>query len=218
MSASAYGAYSDDNPFVEAMLRMMEIFGLIDRDRLPFGVPYLPAYGQYMSPGFGTLGAYPLTGLGGLPTAGGIPGLGGVPGLSPLSGFGGQPAMTGPVGVPMPGMNGGPYGMHPGSGWSQGIYGNPGYWNQGRLNAPRGRLDGAWELENGTLVIIQGEAARLYLTRQQYQDFLIRYDRQFLSWKPLEGVYAATYRYQFRDGRMILSDEEGRVLLMRRRR
>ena len=55
-SASAYGGYGDDNPFVEAMLRMMEIFGLINRDRLPLNVPYLPGYG-----GLGSLGSLPGT-------------------------------------------------------------------------------------------------------------------------------------------------------------
>ena len=56
LPANSYGAYGDDNPFVEAMLRMMEIFGLIDRTRLPLGTPYLPAYGQS---GMTGLGAFP---------------------------------------------------------------------------------------------------------------------------------------------------------------
>ena len=220
----AYSMYGEENPFVEAMLRMMEIFGLIDRDRLPLGVPYLPTYGQYLSPGLGTLGSYPLTGLGGLP--GGIPGAGGVPGLSPLSGFGGAPMLSGlgglPAGATVPGlgMSGLPYGMPPGGGWPPGSWGVPGNqtWYQGQPLVPRGRLDGIWELENGTFVIIQGEMARLYLSQQRYQDFAIRYDRQHLSWKPLQGTSASTYRYRARDGRMILSDEDGKILLLRRRR
>ena len=67
-------------------------------------------------------------------------------------------------------------------------------------------------------MIIQGNAARLYLSRDQYQDFAVRYDRQRLWWRPLEGGTSARYLYQVRDGRMIMQDEEGRQLLMRRRR
>ena len=53
-NASAYSVYGEENPFVEAMLRMMEIFGLIDRSRLPPGVPYLPGYGHSWTPGIGS--------------------------------------------------------------------------------------------------------------------------------------------------------------------
>ena len=233
VKATAYSAYYDDNPFVEAMLRMMEVFGLIDRDRLPLSVPYLPGYSQYLTPGLGTLGTYPLTGLGGVPGMSPLTGLGGVPGVSPLTGLGGIPGLSplgglggvtglsplsGMGGVPgmtgIPGAGGWPYGTFPGTGhWS-----GSGYRGLGTPYRTLSLLDGVWELENGTFVIIQGENARLFLSREQYQDFAIRYDRQYLWWKPLRGGAASRYLYQTRQGRMILRDDEGQLLLMRRRR
>ena len=64
----------------------------------------------------------------------------------------------------------------------------------------------------------QGPHARLYVSRQQYQDFAIRYDRRNLWWKPLRGGAASRYLYQTRQGRMVMRDDEGRLLLLRRRR
>jgi len=204
--AGAYTAYND-NPFVEAMLRMMEIFGLIDRDRLSLGVPYLPGYSGFPSPG---LGAYPA--LGAMP--GTMPGSmpGSMPGLSPLPGLGG-----------MPSPGGGPWA----SGWpgASGLPGAPtGYWPQGGTQpqrygtGSRGPLDGIWELNKGGFIIMRGNAARLYLSRDRHQDFAIRYDRDRLWWRPTGGGNASQYRYQVRDGRMVMRDEDGNILLLRRRR
>ncbi len=208
-AAAYYSTYYDDNPFVEAMLRMMEIFGLIDRDRLPLSVPYLPGHGQFLTPGLGGLGAYPLSGLGS------------VPGISPLSGPG-MPGLPGMGAFPgtgqLPGLGGWPYGTTPGSGWVPGGWGNPAHWGRGQFHAGAGRLDGIWELANGTFVVIRGGTARLYLSHTRYQDFAIRYDRRYLWWQPLHGGSPSRYLYETRQGRMILSDDEGNLLLMRRRR
>ena len=68
--AHAYSSYGDDNPFVEAMLRMMELFGLINRARLPLGVPYAPGYGTSTIPGLGG-----LSGIGAYSALGGLPGV-----------------------------------------------------------------------------------------------------------------------------------------------
>ena len=182
--------YGDDNPFVEAMLRMMEIFGLINRGSLPLGVPYLPSYGQSMMPGLG-----------------GMSGLGGMPGVSPLYGMGGMPGMW-----QVPG-GGWPTNALPGQfpGMISGRYGQT-------VNAAvSGYLDGIWDLTNGGIVIIKRQAARLYVARDRYQDFTIGYDRQYFWWTPRGGNTTTHYRYQMRDGRMVLRDNDGQVLLMRRR-
>ena len=63
-----------------------------------------------------------------------------------------------------------------------------------------------------------GNTARLYVSRVQYQDFAIHYDAHNLWWQPHRGGRPSRYRYQIRDGRMILQDEEGNLLLMRQRR
>ncbi len=176
---------------------MMEIFGLIQRNRLPLSVPYLPGYS-------------------GLPGVSGLTPLGGLGGLSPLSasGFGGAPGLTAP-----------PVGLIPGTGvWTgpgtPGFGGLPGNWaGQGYPGwQANSRLDGIWELDNGGVALIRGNAARLYVSRVQYQDFAIHYDAHSLWWQPHRGGRPSHYRYQIREGRMILQDEEGNLLLMRRRR
>ena len=191
--------YTDDNPFVEAMLRMMEIFGLIDRSRLPLGVPYLPGYGQSWAPG-----------MGGIPGMTGYPGMGTPLGMSSIYGAGGWPGpgqMPGPTDWPPSGFAGAP-----------GAWGYPG----GRVprsgNVPSGYLDGAWELNNGGFVIIKGNIARLFVSPERSQDFTIGYDRDRLWWRPRGTRSTSNYRYQVRDGRMIMQDREGRLLLLRRRR
>jgi hypothetical protein len=92
------------------------------------------------------------------------------------------------------------------------------WYEQGRRPEDAGPLDGVWELENGGFVTISGKAARLHLSPEQYQDFSIGYDRQHFWWAPQAGGKSSRYRYQVRDGRMILSDEEGNLLLLRRGR
>ncbi|MDJ0740556.1 MAG: hypothetical protein QNJ91_12620 [Gammaproteobacteria bacterium] len=178
-SAQAYTGYGNDNPFVEAMLRMMQIMGLIDRVPSYPGVPYMPGVGGY--PGFG---AFP-----GMSPPGAW---GGVPGMGPMGGIGGWPG-----GVP----------GYPGGGW----------YGQGRGTAAVADLDGVWELSNGTFVLIGGQRARLHVSRDRYQDFTIGYDGRHFWWSPRGSNTTTRYRYQMRDGRMILRDNDGQVLLMRRR-
>jgi hypothetical protein len=224
LKASAYGGYGGENPFVEAMLRMMEIFGMIRRDRLPLAVPYLPGYGQQLHPGLGGygqqfvpgLGGYagvPGMGIGGFPGLSPIPGLGGVPGMSPMSGLGGVPGMGG-----IPGAGTWPGGGFPPAGGVPGTWLDPSRYGSGPMTRTSTHLNGIWELENAGFVIIQGNMARLYLSRERYQDFEVYYDRQHLWWRPQEGGAPSRYLYQAREGHMILQDEEGNLLLMRQRR
>ncbi len=223
-NASAYSVYGEENPFVEAMLRMMEIFGLINRDRLPLGVPYLPGYGG-LGGLAGATGLSPLSGLGGIPGYSSLGGFGAVPGMSPFSGLGGIPgvsSMPGLATVPgygiPPGMGAWPGAAVPGVGMPPGNWAGPGYYGAGPATYQNTALDGIWELNNGGMAIIRGNSARLYLSREQYQDFSIHYDRQYLWWQPRRGGSPSRYRYQTHEGRMILQDEEGSLLLMRRRR
>ncbi len=207
--ATAYSLYSDENPFVEAMLRMMEIFGLIDRSRLPLGVPYLPSYGQSLAPGLG---------MGGLPGMTGVPGMTGFSGLSPLYGLGAMPGASS-----FPATGGWPTaGGWPGAGLT--TMATPGYRPDARwpgvapTRQPPSYLDGIWEISKGGFVVIRGNAARLYVARDQYQDFAIAYDRQHLWWAPQAGGKRSRYQYQVRSGRMVMRDTNGNYLLLRRRR
>jgi hypothetical protein len=205
--------YANDNAFVEAMLRMMEIFGLIDRDRLPLGVPYLPGTGMTGMTGMpgvgswgnpagftslpGGMGMTPWTGMTGMPGAGGLPGMGGMP-------------MTGAwPGAGAPYAN--PYGM---------LQQNPmsPVMPQWQNSTTPTRLDGIWELNKGGFVIIKGAQARLYVSKEQYQDYRIGYDDETLWWAPQSGGETSRYRYRMQDGRMVLADADGNYLLLRRRR
>lgn len=192
--AHAYPAYGNDNPFVEAMLRMMAMFGLIDRYQAPLSFPY-------------------AAGIGGMSGLGGHPGAGMLPGMSPMSpwnsvtgggmpGMGQFPASGGWPGATFPGATGTP----------------PANWpSASRSNGQIENLDGIWELENGSFVIIRGHAARLFLNQDRSQDFVIGYDGRTFWWSPRGGNTTTRYRYQERDGRMVLRDNDDKVLLMRRR-
>jgi hypothetical protein len=207
-------AMANDSPVVEGMLRMMETFGFIDRDRLPMGVPYLPsASGQYNPfanlPGTsGMMSGAPMSGMTMIP-GGGMPGPmgGGMPG--PMAG-----PMAGQMSPFNPGM-----GSWPGVPWAQGAT-NPGAgvpWSPGGNTPAAGLLDGIWELNTGHVAIIRADSARLYVARDQYQDYLIRYDDSHFWWRPRDGSKFERYRYEMREGRMVLANQDGRLLLLRRR-
>ena len=198
--AAAYVPTSSGNAFVEAMLRMMELFGLIDRDHLALGSTFLPGYGGL--PG----GA--MSGIPGVSAYPGMAGLGGWPGMG---GLGGWPGMgTNPMMAP--GML--QPGMHPLAG-QQMPFGYPSSYP----SLPRqGVLDGTWILNKRGIAIIRGAFARLYLSREHYQDFNIRYDQRHLWLIPRRGGNASRYQYRMHKGRMIVRDDEGNYLLLRRTR
>lgn len=196
---------------------MMEVFGLINRDNLPLGVPFLPgsgATGMGGMPGMGGMGGMPgmggIPGMGGLAGLGAYPGLGMVPGMSPMSpwssmGSGAWQGMN-----PMTGAGGWPGGTQPWSAMQQ----SP--WSGGNRNAVAD-LNGVWELTNGSIVVIKGTKARLYVERERHQDFIIGYDAKNFWWSPRGSDTTTRYSYQMRDGRMVLRSSKGKVLLMRRR-
>ncbi len=202
-AATAYVPTSSGNALVEAMLRMMELFGLIDRDHLALGSTFLPGYGG-------------LLGYGGLPTGamGGIPGYPGMAGLGGWPGMGANPMMA--PGMMQPGMIQ-PGMMQPGmiqpgkNPWTgqQNPFGYP-------SSATQGALDGTWVLNKRGIAIIRGSFARLYLSREHYQDFEIRYDQRHLWLTPRRGGSASRYQYRMHKGRMIVRDDEGNYLLLRR--
>jgi hypothetical protein len=195
--AGALSDFDADNPFVEAMLRMMETFGLIDRG-------YLSAWAAPQLPGAGNLAVmgtpYPGMGMSPMGAWPGMPG-GQVPGMSPWGGWTGMP------GGSIPGMA--PFqGGAPATAWP-----GPGLAGTQQVQD----LDGIWELSNGSVVIIRRNAARLFVSKEKYQDFVIGYDARNFWWSPRGGNTTTRYQYQMRDGRMVLKDNEGKALLMRRR-
>jgi hypothetical protein len=200
---------ASDSAVVQGMLRLMENFGFVDRNNLPMGVPYLPS----------ATAASPL-GFSGIPGTAGT----GMPGLTPFSGttpFGplagsGLPVYSAPgagwPGVPWanawpdtgPGV---PQGHRQGFGWP-GAPGQP----------VAGLLDGIWELHRGGIVVIRADAARLYVSPDRFQDYLVRYDDKHFWWRPRDGSQFERYRYRMEEGRMVLADKDGNLLMLRRRR
>jgi hypothetical protein len=212
VSGNANGStpYANDNPFVDAMVRMMEEMGLLDRARPPVTVPYMPGAGMSPYPGLGM--GYP--GFGGMP---GMNALGGVPGSTGMPAMGNWPMNPGYAQGMMPG-GGNAWGQAP----QQWLNNAPVPQNQmqqwlGATTAPQGQLDGAWELNRGGLVVISGNRARFYLSLEQYQDYTIGYDQSHLWWTPANGTTQSRYRYKMQDDRMIIADDQDNYLLLRRR-
>jgi hypothetical protein len=205
LAGNPIAAHATDNAVVDGMLRLMENFGFIDHDNLPLGVPYLPSASAVSPLGWSGLpgSATPM-----------MPGSGQFPGTAPLGamGFPGSPGLGQPGG----GWPGAPWANAP-PGANQFV--PQGYGWPGTAAAPvAGLLDGIWELNRGGIVVIRADAARLYVSRDRFQDYLIRYDDSHFWWRPRDGSQFERYRYRMEEGRMVLADREGNLLLLRRRR
>jgi hypothetical protein len=207
VAGNTHGAdrHTSSNPFIEAMIRMMQIFGLIDSTRWPLTTPYLPGSGLGGMPGVGGLSA-----LGGYPAMSSMYGMSAVPGLGGMTGLPGMSGIPGAQG--MQGLSGMPQAFPPGLGQM------PGWPSPQAAGADQTRLDGIWELNKGGFVIIKGRHARLYLSREKFQDFIVGFDNTNLWWVPQNGGTQSRYRYRMQDDRMILADDKGGYLLLRRRR
>lgn len=149
------------------------------------------------NPGLG----YPGLGYPGL----GYPGL--FPGAMPGAGWFG----TNPWNAPAWGTPGTPrpYGSPP-------AYPNSPY---SQINAALlRRLQGSWETDTGGLLIVEGRLARLYLSRDRYQDIELGLDHHYLWIRPAGDAAAPAERYEHRifDKRIILRNADGGVLLLRR--
>jgi hypothetical protein len=161
----------------------------------------------------------PMTGFGGLPGSAGMPGAGGWP-MNPGYAQGMMPGGTGAWNQ-MPqqwlGSTQAPQGQ-----MQQWLGASP--MQQGQMQqwfnpdtATQNQLDGAWELNRGGLVVINGNRARFYLSLEQFQDYAIGYDQTHLWWTPVDGNTQSRYRYRMQDDRMIIADDEDNHILLRRR-
>jgi hypothetical protein len=78
-------------------------------------------------------------------------------------------------------------------------------------------LQGSWETNNGGLLLIKGNLARLYVSRDRYQDLEITVDRVHLWMRPAGSTQTADrYEHRIFDRRIVLRDRAGKVLLLRR--
>lgn len=137
----------------------------------------------------------------------------------------------GPVATPYPGMGSPFFPMAPGYGWP-GAQTFPGWgstpWQTmtpyaGTThpgNTPRStessrvleRLQGSWKTENGGLLLVRRDMARLYIDRDQYQDFYLNADNRYLWLWPINSQASQRYEYHFSTDRVILRDEFGSSL------
>lgn len=77
-------------------------------------------------------------------------------------------------------------------------------------------LQGSWETDAGGLWIVNGQRARLYLTQDRYQDMLLDLDSHYLWMRPAGSQQALRYEHRIFDKRIILRDDSGRILQLRR--
>ncbi len=80
-------------------------------------------------------------------------------------------------------------------------------------------LQGAWQSDNGGLLLVKDNLARLYLSRDRYQDLYLHADTRYLRLRPV-GTSGRTMRYAYRvhDDRLELYDRQGKRLILRRYR
>lgn len=156
-----------------------------------------------------------FTGLALLGQASNTQGLGyGYPGL-PGSPLGGSPWGAAPFGsVPWSGI---PWANPNLPGYSQWNNGYPGYGDYRRSPQPLRFLQGGWETHSGGLLLVKSNLARLYVSRDRYQDLEIYADRHYVWMRPA-GTRQRADRYDYRvnDGGIVLRDRDGRVLVLRR--
>ena len=130
------------------------------------------------------------------------------PGTAP---WGGYPGAATPWAQP-------PWGS---AGWPPTANVSPGYSQPGptggRYSYLLRLLQGEWETHNGGLLLVKGNLARLYVSRDRHHNLEITVDPHYLWMKPA-GSTQAPDRYEHRifDRRIILRDEAGKVLLLRR--
>lgn len=135
------------------------------------------------------------------------------------------------AGSPWSSMAGSPWSSMPGSPWSMG--GNP--WSQlnnmpgypafgpnaqvpyGQPSGWTGALDGSWQGQSGEILAVQSGRFRIYLDRDRYQEGRIELlGKDLLSMQGQNSGTARRYEYAVHEGRLVLRDEAGNLLLYRR--
>jgi len=113
----------------------------------------------------------------------------------------------------------GPYGAP-----MAGAYPNQ-FWQQGRqIISPRQAQqyklsqtwDGIWKSSTGSLLYIKQGYARLYFSKDVFQDFQIRIKKQHLLLKEKQGGKINSYRYKLDNGRLVLTDKSNNLLLFKK--
>ena len=76
------------------------------------------------------------------------------------------------------------------------------------------RLQGSWKTNKGGLLLIRRDMARLYLSRDEHQDFYLRTDDRYLWMWPIRSQASQRYEYHISTDRIVLRDEFGSSLTL----
>ena len=79
------------------------------------------------------------------------------------------------------------------------------------------KLQGGWAVDKDEgLLLVKANMARLYAARDEYQDFYIQADTRYLWMWPIDSKVPQRYRLRFLSDRVVLDDELGYTLTLRR--
>ena len=198
--ARSFHGSAGDNPFIAAMRTMMRLMGLLDEDPYPWLNPFLA------SPG--APAALPGTGAwtpGALPYGASIPGAG-WPGQSAMMGM---PGLAGGVGAGLPSTLLSPY-FRQSQSWMRQA------WPAGDPSSDPDSLEGKWRGRNGEWLVIGRGMFRLYVSRDEYVQGDERHTDRYISFRNNDNQLVKSYEYAIRDGRMVLRDEDGKLLLFKK--
>lgn len=78
------------------------------------------------------------------------------------------------------------------------------------------KLQGAWETDKGGLLLVRGNMARLYVSREEHQDLYITADPRYLLLQPVGSQSPTRYEYHLYGDRLVLRDGRGNRLVLRR--
>lgn len=104
-----------------------------------------------------------------------------------------------------------------------GVWSHP--WDAGRSRwsglplgsrSATGPLDGVWETESGAILMVRDGRARVYLSRDRFQDFELRLEGRILALRDRDFGAIRRYLYTADGDRMLMLDPEGSLLLLRR--
>lgn len=76
------------------------------------------------------------------------------------------------------------------------------------------RLQGSWKTNKGGLLLIRRDMARLYISRDEYQDFYLRADDRYLWMWPIKSQASQRYEFHISSDRIVLRDEFGSSLTL----
>ncbi len=192
-----------NNPFIEAMRTMMRMMGMLNDDPRPWLNPFISAPATPAWP------VGPMSPGGMSPYAMMAPGMasGMTPGM-PLNGMGQYYQQSQNWMRQLP-MRQGAWG-----GLEQALPGTGSASAEEKTDTPEGK----WRGSNGEWLIIARGMFRLYVSRDRYVEGDVRFADRWVSFRNNDNQTVKTYEFAVRDGRMILKDEDGNLLLFKQQR